>query len=119
MSEWQIKRILESNQSLPSEVVASSLYMGGFVAAMNIEFLTSKGVTLVVNTASGLEKHFPKYGRVRSEEYVRVGVEGYSVEWVDSEDQVLEEEELRVSVGVIDERLRRGEGVLVHCAQVQ
>mmetsp|Transcript_5111 Transcript_5111/g.8368 ORF Transcript_5111/g.8368 Transcript_5111/m.8368 type:complete len:234 (+) Transcript_5111:85-786(+) len=116
VSSTDIKKVLESVESVPSEIIPK-LYLGGFIAAMNMTFLTDNGVTFVVNTAKGLETQFPKYGQVRSGQYQSSGVESYSVEWVDSEDQQLDIQQLQAAVQEVHVRLMDDQGVLIHCAQ--
>ena len=109
--------LLESVQSVPSEVLPG-LLLGGFASAVNIKLLQEKQVKLVLNTAGELLlKQFPKLqNAVRL--YGGHGIECLSLDWVDSEEQVLDVEEVQRVVTTVHSYLQRGEGVLVHCAQV-
>jgi len=120
VSSHDIMKALEANASEASMVLehgAGKIYLGGFVAAMNEDFLTQKKINLVVNTAKGLEGQFPKFARKVSEFYPRKEIRCVQLNWVDSEDQVVGFEELMDTIQVMESTLTNGNSILVHCAQ--
>jgi hypothetical protein len=117
VSSTDIMKVLESVERVPS-LILPNLYLGGFVAAMNIPFLVENNVKLVVNTARGLEAQFPKYRQAKENHYEGSGLECVCLEWVDSEEQELGMTELLGVVTRIHACLQRRQGVLMHCAQV-
>ena len=60
VSSSSVKKVLESVEAVPS-LIEPMLYLGGFISAMNIKFIQEKGISLVINTAADLERHFPKF----------------------------------------------------------
>jgi len=90
--------------------------LGGFVSAMNIKFMQEKSITLVVNTAAGLECHFPKFAKI-GQLYEQNGVKRLHLNYHDVVDQEIEWSELLFVLEAIQETIESGHGVLVHCAQ--
>ena len=94
----------------------SSLYMGGFKSAVNLDFLKNHHIELIVCAAKDLDKTFgAKYQRLvekRSQELSRIRV--ITVPWIDTPQQVLDQttfEQTLVSI------FQCQSNVLVHCAQ--
>ena len=116
VSPSSIQKVLESVENIPS-LIESNIYLGGFVAAMNMNFLKSKDITLVVNTASGLEQHFPKFKRT-TQLYENDGIKSLKLDWQDSVEQQIEWTELLAVMEVMRYTIESGKSILVHCAQV-
>ena len=111
-----IQKVFESVENIPS-LIESNIYLGGFVAAMNMDFFKAKGVSLVVNTAAALEEHFPKF-RETTRLYEENGIKSLRLGWQDSVDQQIEWTELLAVFEVMRSTIESGKCVLVHCAQV-
>lgn len=86
------------------------------MAAMNVNFLTKNGISLVINTAAGLERQFPKF-KEAAVQYEQVGIKSSKLDWYDSIDQRIEWMELLTVLEAMKSTIEKGEGVLVHCAQ--
>ena len=79
-------------------------------------WLDAHNVRRVVTAARGLGRQFRYFSRARRRLAQGAGVRFLALGWFDGEDQRIEEAELSAAVNFIDEGLRRGESVLVHCA---
>ena len=115
VSSSSIKKVIESVEAVPS-LIEPRLYLGGLVSAMNIKFMQEKSITLVVNTAAGLECHFPKFAKI-GQLYEQNGVKRLHLNYHDVVDQEIEWSELLFVLEAIQETIKSGHGVLVHCAQ--
>ena len=115
VSSSSVKKVIESVEAVPS-IIEPMLYLGGFVSAMNIEYMRKKNITLVVNTAAGLECHFPKFAKV-GELYEQNGVKRLHLNYHDVTEQEIEWSELLCVLEAMHETIESGQGVLVHCAQ--
>ena len=122
-TEAEIKRALEfSVSTIPSLVWSpgGNLYLGGYKAAVNTTFLRNNRVTLVVNTARGLEQVLgPKYLRMLENRSTECpGLEVHHVLMDDDLRQELSLDDLVTVYHKVMEHLSNGDSVLVHCAQV-
>ena len=125
-TEAEICRALEfSVSSLPSSVWsphqgAGQLYLGGYKAAINTTFLRTARVSLVVNTARGLElvlgpRYLAALERRRAE---CPGLRVLELLMNDDLEQELSIEDLLTVYQAVMKSLNAGDSVLVHCAQV-
>ena len=91
---------------------SASLFLGGYKAALNSDFLLGNGIKLVVNAAPSLTKVLgPRYVERRRklwEELARRAVEEVTLDWEDSLGQRLKEEELHFAVTIIKQSLDKG-----------
>merc|ERR1719318_2433428 len=105
--------------SLIWEHGGGNLFLGGYKAALNIAFLKRSKVSLVVDTAKGLENVLgPKYKKMvdkRGEECPDVTIHPLPLN--DDLQQVLHMDDLRNVSKLMMEELERGCSVIVHCAQ--
>lgn len=115
VSEVSAQKVLESVEKIPSKILPD-LYLGGFISAMNVQFILSNNIGLVVNTAKGLEIQFPKFSKIK-DKYIENDITLREIEWVDSEDQRIDSDLLMDVILDINRCLSEGKGVLVHCAQ--
>ncbi|KAK3285178.1 hypothetical protein CYMTET_7193 [Cymbomonas tetramitiformis] len=111
------------------------LYLGGFKSALNMNFLASNNIKYIINTASNLEVFAPKFPQVMREHVERHGRKVLSLQWLDSLDFEIPEDDFLqiinfIETGIQDDRDRRdGQssseaetkdhpvGILIHCAQ--
>uniref|UniRef100_A0A7S2P509 protein-tyrosine-phosphatase n=1 Tax=Bigelowiella natans TaxID=227086 RepID=A0A7S2P509_BIGNA len=96
------------------------LWQGGFMAC-GPKFVKKKGITHVVNTAKDLDKFFVGWGLKMLPKVEKMGTKFLKLNWFDSPDQKLwKESKFDQFVDVfkfVDEGLRSGGAVLIHCAQ--
>merc|ERR1712215_258766 len=115
MGEFSVDKV----PSLVWEHGDGKLFLGGYKAALNVNFLKQNNLTLVVDTAKGLENVLgPKYKKMvqnRAEQCPQVDV--YPLPLQDDLQQVLDIDQLRDVTKVVMEKLETGGAVLVHCAQ--
>lgn len=122
-----VRRALEytaEGEKTPSQVLkkgdicdgSGALFLGGFKAVLNNNFIATAGVGAVVNTAKGLEMFGPKYVGGVAETKAR-GVDFLDLNWVDAHDQILPVADLQRSVKYIHAAIITGKSVVVHCAQ--
>eukprot|EP00092_Neocalanus_flemingeri_P001069 GFUD01001140.1.p1 GENE.GFUD01001140.1~~GFUD01001140.1.p1 ORF type:complete len:223 (+),score=59.39 GFUD01001140.1:123-791(+) len=119
----QISAALEfSVDKVPSliwEHLEGKLFLGGYKAALNVPFLKNNNISLVVDTAKGLENVLgPKYKKMvekRSEECPEVTIHYLPLN--DDLQQTLSIEDLRNVNKSVMEDLEKGGSVIVHCAQ--
>ncbi len=75
---------------------AGNVYLGGYKAALNVDFLLESRVVLVANAAPGLRKVLgPRYAASRRKAWDKLkerGVEELEVDWEDRPSQKLEAE---------------------------
>ena len=78
------------------------VYLGGFHAVLNKDFLVKHKVRAIVNTAKGLEMFGPKYtnGVQAAKD---LGVAFLELNWIDSREQVIHQSDLQTSVQFIHE----------------
>lgn len=104
---------------LKQEGSYGQLFLGGFKAALNSEFLQKENVHAVVNTAgSGL---FRLFGKKLEKTYLEATSLGNLVslflEWEDSISYDITDEDFGKVINFIHEHRQKGGSVLVHCAQ--
>jgi len=114
--EWTAKGEKEGSTILRPEGGLGGLFLGGFRSTFSQKVLAKNNVNLIVNTAKGIGMFWPAYKRtmVKNKEN---GIEYHSVEWIDSESQVIEKDVLALAIQRIHQTRMEGKGVLVHCAQ--
>ena len=125
-TEIEIARALEfSVSNIPSSVWSpqqgtGQLYLGGYKAAINMTFLKSNQVGLVVNTARGLDQILgPKYLAALERRRTECPqLEVLELLMNDDLEQELSIEDLLTVYQAVMKHLNAGESVLVHCAQV-
>jgi len=101
----------EANEIIPG------IYLGGFKSAINRKFLKDHNITAILTCAMNLEGFFPKFGKEISEIRRELGTENtLTLQLVDSETQDIIPSS-RLGVVFIDDTLRRGGRVVVHCAR--
>ena len=110
-----------SADHVPSKILQTSgtsfcLYMGGMKSAVNLEFLQNNQIKLIICAAKDLGKVFgPKYEKMVEKRNKNIpDLKVVQVDWVDTIDQKLCEEELKKILQTI---YQCPFGVLVHCAQ--
>lgn len=91
------------------------LYVGGINALLNTARLVENGVTGVVSCAAGLDIFGPRVARGVAAMRER-GMDHLQLTWYDDDTTDLSPE-MPAALRFVRERMRRGEGVLVHCAQ--
>jgi len=128
-SEKEVSAALEyAVDKVPSKVWAAggrdsasaSLFVGGYKSAVNLDFLKSENVMLIVNAAPGIQNMFPAHKvqlERRKNDPDLSKLEETTVNWVDSPTQKLDVELVLQLVRMIGTTLRDGGSVLVHCAQ--
>ena len=128
-TEAEIARALEfSVSNVPSSVWsphqgAGQLYLGGYKAAINTTFLKTSQVSLVVNTARGLDQILgPKYLAALEKRWTECPqlevLEVLEVLMNDDLEQELSIGDLLTVYQAVMKCLNAGQSVLVHCAQV-
>lgn len=113
-----VMRVIEGNESVPSLVQGeqtTGLFLGGWKAAMNRQFLADANVGLVVNTAGGLKELFPTFKTDKL--YEALAVTALELDWQDTDTQAIGGAELDGAISAISGTLSEGRSVLVHCAQ--
>jgi len=97
----------------------ANLYLGGFKSANNISYLQKNNITLIINTAKGLEATLgPKYiKQVEDRARMLPLLEIVNLDWRDDVTQVLEFDVIKQTIKLMDKALDTGQSVLVHCAQ--
>ena len=126
-TEAEIARALEfSVSNVPSSVWsphqgAGQLYLGGYKAAINTTFLKTAQVSLVVNTARGLDQVLgPKYLAALERRRTECPqLEVLEVLMNDDLEQELSIADLLTVYQAVIKSLNAGQSVLVHCAQVK
>ncbi len=105
--------------SHPGEGGGGHLFMGGFKASVNLKFLTESRVKLVVCAAKGLVQTFGSKFKKQIEQRRSAlpDIFEISVDWIDSNAQIIETDVLKNIVTKIHTVITRGDSVLVHCAQ--
>lgn len=95
------------------------LLLGGYKAANNVKYVEENGVSLIVNTAKGLEETLgPRYSKQIEERRRKLpDLDVLNLGLRDDLTQKLDEEQLRATVRHIKSNLDRGGSVIVHCAQ--
>ena len=95
------------------------LYLGGYKAAVNVSWLKKSNISLIVNTAKGLEQILgPKYIQKvdkRNSECPEIDIYNYLIS--DDIQQKVEIEDLKSIYQEVKKYLDKGSSVLVHCAQ--
>eukprot|EP00795_Rhopilema_esculentum_P007630 gene7630-13447_t len=94
------------------------LFLGGFKAAINTEFLKKENITHVLNVAGkGLGIMFgPKYREISREMKKNLNITGLDLDWEDSMKYHITEDDFKQAICFIHEGMKSG-SVLVHCAQ--
>lgn len=94
----QVLKAIEADANVPSTILPpqkgeGGLYLGGFAAGMNRNFLTQKhdAVGLVVNAANlALDQQFCKFGTFCRQEYPGLGISRVVLGWKDARDQTID-----------------------------
>ncbi|XP_004206413.1 dual specificity protein phosphatase 22 isoform X1 [Hydra vulgaris] len=104
---------------LNSDEKYGKLFLGGFKAAMNLEFLQQESVANVVNTAGmGLYKTFGKKYEDKCHWTMEVSkVECLQLEWEDAISYNISNEDIDKVINYIHSCRLEKKNVLVHCAQ--
>ena len=101
------------------ENIKGNLYLGGYKAAVNVSWLKKSNVSLIVNTAKGLENVLgPKYVQQlskRSNECPEIDICNYLIN--DDLQQTLDIEDLKNVYNDVRKHFDNGSSILVHCAQ--
>ena len=96
----------------------TSLYVGGFKAALNLEFLESNKIGCIVHAAHGLEHQFGSKVQAlfRNRRKNMPYIQEMMVAWNDSMDQRIDPQYLEGLLNAISESIS-DKSVLIHCAQ--
>eukprot|EP00933_Yihiella_yeosuensis_P081178 TRINITY_DN94735_c0_g1_i1.p1 TRINITY_DN94735_c0_g1~~TRINITY_DN94735_c0_g1_i1.p1 ORF type:complete len:335 (-),score=55.24 TRINITY_DN94735_c0_g1_i1:39-1043(-) len=105
-------------EDTPEDAVPS-LYLGGFKCVANLKFLEKNNIKFIVNTAKDLDSFFVNHKKAvaAARNHPGLQVEFFECNWEDCASQKLETETLEALIRFIDQALRSGASVLVHCAQ--
>mmetsp|Transcript_4365 Transcript_4365/g.5055 ORF Transcript_4365/g.5055 Transcript_4365/m.5055 type:complete len:263 (+) Transcript_4365:176-964(+) len=106
-----------SDSSKPETQHRAALFLGGYKAAVNIEFLERERVQFIVNAAGErLYAFFPAMlGAVKR--YEGIGIKVLHLPWDDNAEHQLGWKEVELAVQGVHSSLIKGRSVLVHCAQ--
>jgi len=95
------------------------LYLGGYKSANNVSYLQKNVISVVINTAKGLEATLgPKYiKQVQDRARKLPELEVVNLDWRDDATQILDFELIKQTMKLMERSLDGGQSVLVHCAQ--
>jgi protein-tyrosine phosphatase len=101
--------------------LGGKLYLGGFLSSGE-KFVVENKITRIINCALGLEKMYVGWGKqVTKIEKTMSDVKFLRLGWMDTEDQKIYKlkpgDQIEESIRFIHEGLKRGENVVIHCAQ--
>ena len=113
-----------TREVLPPPERTLNIFLGGFKAVGNLEFLRKHNIRKIVTAAAGIERVFPAFGKMVDRAKAD-GVVFCELDWIDSTEQDLFAggqmakalafmNESAISTGESDDG---GHAVLVHCAQ--
>ena len=114
----------QKGEKTPSRILEATdargaLFLGGFKAVVNVEFVSKENLRGVVNTAgiSLFQLFGKKFENSYKDTLAAHSVECHYVSWVDQTSFDIPDEELAGVLRFVHARLCGGGAVLVHCAQ--